>query len=204
MQEEPPVGGQEVGPPASKIFLGAEPVSQAMAKRRRRARRKFNMRRVRINSSLSIGALASADLISGNVTNNTSDKLRFISLIAAFGIGDHAALADDGYAFGVAHSDYTPAEIEECLESGGSMKIGDKIEAEKANRLVREIGMINASSGGTVSGGLEYNDGKPVKVKLNWLMGSGEALQLWVRNNSGTIYTTGSTLQISGNLWVRD
>ncbi len=171
---------------------------------KRRPKRRFNLRRVRIQSSLSIGALASADLISGNVTNNTSDRLTFVSLDASFGIGDHAAVADDGYAFGLAHSDYSAAEIEECLESGGAMAIGNKVERERANRLVREIGMINASSGGTVSGGLEYNEGKPVKVKLNWRMGAGEALQLWVRNNSGTIYTTGSTLQISGKLWVRD
>ncbi len=167
-------------------------------------KRRMNLRKVRINSSLTIGALASADVVSGVVTNAAADKLRFISLLASYGISDVGAVVDDSFAFGVAHSDYTAAEIEECLEAGGSINLGDKIAAEQANRLVREIGTINPSGSSTAAAGIAFNDGKPVKTRLNWLMAAGDQLQLWVRNNSGNVYTTGAALSISGDLWVKD
>ncbi len=171
---------------------------------KRRGRRSFNLRRVRINSGLAIGALASADVISGAVTNQAQDKLRFVSLHASFGITDLGAAVDDAFAFGVAHSDYDAAEIEECLEAGGSIDLGNKLAQEQANRLVREIGQINGSQGGPAVGGIPWNDGEPVKIKLNWLMSAGDALHLWVRNNSGVVYTTGATLSIAGTLWIKD
>ncbi len=173
-----------------------------MAKKRRS--RRFNLRRVRIQSSITVGALASAALVASSVTNNASDKLRFISLVASFGISNRGAVVDDAYSFGLAHSDYTAAEIEECIEAGGSIDLGDKIAAEQANRLVREIGTINAISGTSAAAGIPWNDGKPVKIKLNWLMAAGDSLKLWVRNNSGTVYTTGANLSIAGSLWVKD
>ncbi len=172
-----------------------------MAKKRSR---RFNLRKVRINSSLSIGALASADVVAAAVTNATSNTLRFMSLIASYSISNLAATIDDAFTFGCAHSDYSAAEIEECLEAGGSMDIGDKIAREQADRLVREIGTISGSAGTPVAGGVQFNDGRPVKTRLNWLMAIGDTLQLWVRNGSGTVYTTGNNLTISGNLWVKD
>ncbi len=169
-----------------------------------KARRRFNLRGVRVNSSLAIGALAASDVISGTVTNVAADKLRFISLHASWGIANLGALIDDAFTFGVAHSDYSAAEIEECLESGASIDLGDKVAQEQANRLVREIGQIDGMGGTGAQGGLSFNDGKPVRTKLNWLMSAGDALQIWVRNNSGVVYTTGALLTISGRLWVRD
>jgi len=172
-----------------------------MAKRRSR---KFNLRPIRVNSSLSIGALASADVISGAFTNNAVNPMRVVSAHLAFGIVDLAALADDGQAFGIAHGDYSAAEIEECLEAGAAMDAGDLVAREQANRLVREVGQFTGPTGSVVSEGRAFNDGKPVKIKLNWQLKIGDPLQSWVRNNSGVVYTTGSKLSISGKLWVRD
>lgn len=172
--------------------------------RKRRARR-FNLRPIRVNSSLAIGALASADVISGAVTNNATNPLRVISAHLAYSIADIGAVVDDAFAFGLAHGDYTAAEIEECLESGGSMDMGDKIALEQSSRLVREVGMISGPSdpsGG--AGGIPFADGRVIRTKLNWMLSIGEALQVWVRNNSGNVYTTGSTLAVSGKLWVKD
>ncbi len=114
-----------------------------MIKTRRRARkRKFNLRRVRVNSTFSVGALASLAVASGAMTSATSDPLRFISLIGAWTWSNIGAIIDDALSFGVAHSDYTAAEIEESLEAAGAMDLGDKIAQERTNRLVREIGLI--------------------------------------------------------------
>ncbi len=186
---------------AAAIFISIAQRRVFMAKRRRR--RKFNMRKVKISSAFAIGALDTADVISGAMTNVTANTLRFISLDCSWGISNHAAVIDDGYTFGVAHSDYSAVEIEECLEAGGSMDLGDKVAQEQANRLVREIGQINGA-GVVVSEGIPFNDGMRVKTRLNWLMSIGDSLHVWVRNASGAIYTSGTTLVVSGNLWVKD
>ncbi len=172
-----------------------------MANKRRG--RKFNLRPIRVNSGLSIGALASADVISGAITNNATNNMRITSAHLSYSWADIQAAIDDAAAFGLAHGDYTAAEIEECLEAGGAMDKGDKIALEHSSRLVREIGQMTGPHD-TVGAGVSFADGRVVKTKLNWNLSIGEALQAWVRNNSGVVYTTGSTLAIAGKLWVRD
>jgi len=172
---------------------------------KRKGRRRFNLRKVRIASGIAVGALAAGDVIASAGTNAVADKLRIISVDCAYGVSDLAAQVDDSFQFGWAHSDYTAAEIEECLEAGGAIDLGDKIAQERGNRLVREVGMIS-SSGLTASGGggFPFNDGRRVKTRLNWLLSAGDTLNLWVRNASGVIYTTGSSLQANGDIWVKD
>ncbi len=186
---------------AEKAFVHADGTEGVAKKRRRR----FNLRKVKVAASTAIGALASLDVISAAGTSATTNTLRVISVDCAYAISDLAAQADDSFQFGWSHSDYTSAEIEECLEATASMGVGNKIEQERANRLVREIGMMNPSgliaSGG---GGFSFKEGEKVKTKLNWRLAIGDTLNLWVRNASGTIYTTGSLILANGSLWVKD
>lgn len=97
---------------------------------------------------------------------------------------------------GVAHSDYTDAEIEEVLENVGSWDEGDMIDQEKARRLVRRIGQINSPA--TAEDGL-LNDGKPLKIKLNWLLTTGQTLSFFAFNKGGSSLTTGSYLVVEGH-----
>lgn len=173
-----------------------------MAKKRRS--RRFNLRRVRINAALAAGALASLDVTSGVVINASANPYRLISLDLSYSWSDIGASIDDGCVFGVAHSDYSAAEIEECLESITSIDRSDKIAQERSNRLVREIGTIAGTGAAINEGGGSFNDGKPVKTRLNWWMGIGDQLQLWIRNASGTVWTTGSSVTLAGNLWLKD
>ncbi len=175
-----------------------------MAYRRhgRRRRRPFNLRRVRVASQLSIGALASLDVVTAATTSTVQDPLRIISVDFAYKLVDLGATADDGQEFGLSHSDYTAAEIEECLEVSGSIDLGNKIALEQANRLVRTIGVMVGAPG--TGAGLSFNDGKPMKTKLNWLMSTGDTLNIWIRNGSGVVYTTGADLVVFGDLWVKD
>lgn len=169
---------------------------------RGRRRRSFNLRRVRVAASLAVGALDPSDVISGTITNVTPSPLRIISAHLTFGLSDLGATADDGQEFGIAHSDYTAAEIEECLEAAGSIDLGDKVSQERANRLVRSVGQMTGAPG--TGAGLSWNDGRPVKLKLNWVLTVQDSLVAWVRNASGTVYTTGASLDVFGSLWVRD
>ncbi len=166
-------------------------------------KRRFNLRKVKVASAVAAGALAAGDVISTAVTNDADNTLRFISLDCSYSWSNIGAIIDDAATFGVAHSDYTAAEVEECLEAATSMDIGDKVAQEQANRLVREIGTISGFVG-TAAAGASFNDGKKFKTRLNWLMAIGDTLNLWIRNSSGTVWTTGSSLTINGELWVKD
>lgn len=165
-------------------------------------KRKFNLRKVRVEAGLAIGALAASDVVSSALTAVSANRYRVTSIKASYTITDLAAVIDDAFQFGIAHSDYTAAEIEECIEATAAIDIGDKIAQERANRLVREIGTIGSAGLDSALGGVTYNEGRPVKTKLNWLIGIGDTLVLYVRNGSGTVYSTGSTLKAKGELWV--
>ncbi len=147
-----------------------------------------------------LGAVAALDVTSFGLTATTLNPIRLISLNASFSLADVTDI-DDGHTFGLAHGDYTNAEIEECLEAATSIDPGDKIANERANRLVRFIGTFKKDAGG-LSG--SYNDGKRTKIRLNWPMPIGKLIVMWVRNASGTVWTTGSTLTVDGDLWVKD
>ncbi len=171
--------------------------------RRRKTRRRFNLRRVRIASSPAVGALATEDVASVAITGAAADKIRFISFNSTYTWVDSGAIGDGALEFGLAHSDYSAAEIEACLESAGSIDLGDKVAQEVANRWVRRVGTI---SDATTAAGMEkqFNDGRQVKTKLNWLMSAGDTLNIWFRNGSGNVYTTGSSMAVLGDLWVKD
>ncbi len=174
----------------------------AYYKRRRRSRRSFNLRRVRVASGVAIGALAALDVTNGPITSAGTDPYRIISVDLSYNIVDLGNQIDDGQEFGLAHSDYTAAEIEECLESAGSIDLGNKVAQEQANRLVRIVGMMPGL--GATAGGLTFNEGRPQKTKLNWKMSTGDTLNIWIRNGSGVVWTTGAAIVVQGNMWVKD
>ncbi len=175
-------------------------------KRTYRKRRRFSLRKVKVAASMSIGALAALDVVTAAGTSSTTNTLRVMSVDCAYAISDLQAQADDSFQFGWVHSDYSAAEIEEALEATLSMDIGNLVESrERAQRLVREIGILNPTgliaSGG---GGFSFRHGERVKTRLNWALAIGDTLNLWVRNASGVIYTTGTSLVANGDLWVKD
>ncbi len=174
-----------------------------MAKNRRRRRRQFNLRQVRIQNKVAAGALAPLDVAVGDLTNAAADPYRLMSIKASYSWVDIGATIDDGFDFGLAHGDYTAAEIEECLEAQSAIDRGDKIALEQSNRLVRQIGSI-PSVVAAVTGSSVFADGRQLKTKLNWYMGTGDKLKGWIRNASGVVWTTGSSLNVAGVIWIKD
>lgn len=167
----------------------------------KKPKRRFNLRGVRIASSVTVGALAAFDVTKGAVTSPAADTYRLVSIKAAYNLNDLGAEADDGQEIGLAHSDYTAAEIEECLEAAESIDLGNKVEQERANRLVRSLGFLSGRAIADQS--ISLNDGQPVKTKLNWKMAIGDTLDLWIRNGSDTVYTTGATVGVIGQMWIQ-
>ncbi len=169
---------------------------------RPRRRRRFSLRRVRIAAFVTVGALASLDVTSGSITNAVSDPIRVITADLSISIADLGATIDDGQEIGLSHSDYSAAEIEECLEAAGAIDRGDKIANERANRLVRSLGQVTETA--SAGAGLDWNGGQPKKIRLNWLLNTGDSITLWIRNGSGVVWTTGATVVVIGSIWVKD
>ncbi len=166
--------------------------------------RRYNLRKVRMAANVTIGALATLAVVKGGITAAASGTYRLMSIKCAYSISNLGAVVDDGFQFGVAHSDYSAAEIEECLEATASIDLGDKVAQEQANRLVRTIGTISPGGGVAAASGIPFADGRTVKTKLNWKMSIGDTLVGWVRNGSAVVYTTGATLTVQGDLWLKD
>jgi hypothetical protein len=168
----------------------------------RHPKRKFNLRKVRVAISLSIGSLAAFDVNTGNITVVSTNPYRIVSADLSWSLTDLATVSNDGFEFGLAHGDYSAAEVEECLEAGASIDPGDLVSREQANRLVRTVGI--AGSGAVTDGSLIFNDGMPVKTKLNWPVGIGDAINLFIRNGSDTTWGSGTNIKVFGHIWIKD
>ncbi len=171
-------------------------INPLMAKHIRR-RKKFGgvWRQVPIDFTLSLGTLADNDLIAGTLTNNAVDSLRAMSLDGTWTY-EGATASEGPVTIGVAHGDYSAAEIEEWYEAIGSMNRSDKVAAEQAGRLARRIGTFAALQ----TGAEILNDGKPIKTRLNWLVSPGLNIQAWAHNDSGAALTTGAVVHFQGVL----
>ncbi len=169
-----------------------------MAKKPRR-RGRFNLRRVRVSTELALLTLASDTALVGSLTGAAGGAYRVISSVMTWAITKGAA-GEGPITVGYAHSDYTVAEIKECLEAFASIDQGDKIAQERANRLIRVVGTISLGAGNMSV----LNDGRTVKTKLNWLINIGDSVNQFAFNESTGALTTGAVTNVQGNLWIQD
>ncbi len=144
-----------------------------------------------------MGALASNDLVSTAFATLLDQEVYAISMDVIATKSSLGALGEGPLIIGVAHSDYTAAEIEEWLEASASWAKGNKIAQEQARRKCRQIGIF-----GSVDETDILNDGKPLRVKLGFPIESGSGLQLWVFNDSGSTMTTGTTIELAGKAFL--
>ncbi len=157
-----------------------------------------------INLGLDLGTLGAGVLTSQINAEVAVEKTLVSSIKCQYSLSEFTQAVGDGpIVVGVAHSDYTDAEMEEVLENIGSWNPGDKISQERAKRLVRIIGtfqQVDISLGNTV-----LNDGKPIKTKLNWTLITGASLKFWAYNQGeSALATTDPDLNVIGhaNLWI--
>ncbi len=169
------------------------------------AKRRFNLRRVKIAAIIPVGALASLDALVAAISSTSDDQFTIVSAKLSYTWTDIAAIIDDGLQFGLCHGDYSSAEVEESLEASGNIDLGDMIAREQGNRLVRQVGVISGIQGaGSAGQGRGFDNGKIQHTKLNWKISAGVALNLFIRNASGVVWTTGSSVSVTGDLWIRD
>ncbi len=171
-------------------------------KRRRRMGRYL---KGNVDESLTMTTLAGRTLVSA-VFDETVNERTFVSSVkASWSLSDMTQGAGIGpILVGVAHSDYTDAEIEEVIENTGSWNEGDLVSREIGARKVRQVGSFRAAEDGSSIMTLE--EGRMITTKLGWILLQGQSLRLWAYNTgSNAIATTVPILQLSGhvNLWPR-
>ncbi len=169
-----------------------------MAKHGRRGKRwTANMKKVQLDSSIALLTTAANALVAGDMIASGTESFRLLSIKGIWSLRGLTS-GEGPLIFGVAHSDYSAAEIEECLETSAGLTRGDKISAEQSNRLVRRIGMFD---GNAVDD--EINDGKPLHTRLNWHITEGLTLRMWCWNKSGGTLTTGALILFQGSLVIK-
>ncbi len=175
------------------------------AKKKPKQKRFKRYIRGKIQERLDLGTLAANTLVSVDMSGVVEERTLVSSISATWSLHDFTPTAGDGpIVVGVAHSDYTDAEIEAFLEDSGSWTEGNKVEQEINRRKVRIIGTIRAP--GSSSRYESLQDGKMIKTKLNWILTTGQTLSVWAYNaGDSAIATTDPDVSVTGhaNLWPR-
>lgn len=159
--------------------------------------------RGRINETLALSTLAGETLISDIFDDVVNERSRISSIEIALAIQEYTKGAGIGPVMvGVAHSDYTDAEIEAVVENTSTWEEQDQIGQEIARRKVRILGIFETPD--VASESTRLNDGRKLKVKLNWILDSGAGLRLWAYNLGSAAFATTSPLVTAvghANLW---
>ncbi len=153
-------------------------------------RRYKGFRKLKFQNAVPLGTLAADDVVSSAISQVLTEERRILSMETTVSLQDLTS-GDGPVVVGIAHSDYDNAEIEECLESFAAWDEGDLVAQEQSKRLVRTIGIVSE---------LEptLNEGRPVKIRLNWRIASGDSFRLWIMNRGGAP-TTGALVKFDGH-----
>ncbi len=163
------------------------------------ARRRRAYQRGGIDTSITLGTLASKTAVGADVSDSVIDTTWCSSVKLAWS-WDGATVDEGPLVYGVAHSDYSNAEIEEFIELNQQWNRGDLIAQEVGQRKIRIIGNVALRS---VSG--DMNDGKSITTKCKWIFTEGATIQCWAYNLGSGALTTGAAITATGhaNLWPK-
>ncbi len=157
-----------------------------------------------VDEEIVLGTLAARSLVVSSFDETVNERTLVSSIVASWSLDDWTLTSNAGpILVGVAHGDYTAAEIEAVIENTGSWNEGDLVSREVGNRKVRIIGTFRVTATGE---GAVLNHGRPIKTKLNWILNQGQTLDAWAYNlGSAAVATTDPSVHIEGhaNLWPR-
>ncbi len=184
------------------LLLAAIAIALAKHGRGRRRRNFDGYFKGQLNFKMPFGALAGRTVISQANSDLVNEQTRISSIKCIYTLGNFSNATDRGpMYFGVAHSDYTSAEIEEWIEAAASWDQGDLLaQREVGKRLIRRIGTF--PSGDDVNAHMVFNDGRPMTTKLNWQVVTNQGLKFWAYN-AGSAALANGDLNVEGhaNCW---
>ncbi len=176
----------------TRIFIGYTRLKKGVATKRK-TRRKFRgtFRAVPVFPALPLSTLGTKDVVAATLINASTDAYRMTSIDGVWSVVGLTA-GEGPIQVGIARGDYTAAEIEEALEAATAVDLGDLLAQEKANRMVRKIGICSQQEP-------ILNGGRMVKTKLNWPVAIGDQPKIWAYSLFAGTLTTGAVAHFSGN-----
>ena len=152
-----------------------------------------------IDLNWNIGALAAADVVTQATQDAVSERARLTSIDCVYGLSNYTPTADAGpLIFGLCHSDYTDAEVEEWIENTTGWDVADLQSREISGRLIRRIGQFDSPP--TAGDFVAFNEGRRVKTRLNWMLNTGQNVRFWIYNpGTQALATTTPDMSVQGH-----
>ncbi len=152
---------------------------------------------------LNLATLAAVTLLGVNVTDSVQEKAWLSSVVLRWDLEGMLASADSGPVLcGIAHSDYSDAEIEAWVEQATGWAEGDLVSREIGSRKIRQVGtfLVPSATAGNIQ---VLNDGKPVRTKCGWMLMTGQTVRVWAYNLGQAALTGSPALHSVGhaNIW---
>ncbi len=163
---------------------------------RKRSRGK-NFVAIPFSAAITLGTLGVGTVINaGMLGASLGEDLFCISVDINWALRGFTA-AEGPISVGVAHSDYSVGEIGENLDAELTDP-DDKIQQERARRLVRRSGMFPGLASNEV-----LNQGTPLRTTMKFSVGDTFNPSIWARNLGPSALTTGAIVQLDGTLYGR-
>ncbi len=166
-----------------------------MTKHPNKRSRKTRLTYLQVNTQFPLLALAANDLNKQDFPATVDSKVFAVWSKLVWSLRNNT-VGEGPVEFGLAHSDYDAAEIEEWNENSTMWDAGDKVSQELRRRKCRCIGEFSGGEANIVA-----NDEKPIFTKLMFVIQIGETLSLWARTDE--LLTTGAILSCKGIIAVR-
>ncbi len=151
-----------------------------------------------IDLDFALGTLAPQDVVVAAIADAVVSRSIITSIECTYSLSGYTVVDNAGpIQVGVAHFDYSDAEIEEWIELVTGWDEGNLQSREVANRRIRSIGSIPMVTSLAAS---PLNDGRPIKTKLNWVVNPAQGLKFWAYNQgSAALATTDPDMHVTGH-----
>ncbi len=161
--------------------------------------------RGRVHEDIGLTTLAAATLVGVPFDSTVNERTYVSSLVGIWTLTQLTPATDVGpIMVGVAHGDYTDAEVEAFVELAGSWNEGNLTAQEIGQRRIRVVGIFKQPASATQA--MTLNEGRSIRTKLGWILLQGQTLRLWAYNlGTQPVATTVPDLDLEGhvNLWPR-
>ncbi len=151
---------------------------------------------INVSESLPLSTLASNTVLASN--SDAFGREAFVVSTDLYWSIRGLTATEGPIVVGVAHNDYSVAEIQEALSVTGMEDPGDQIAKEQGRRLVRRSGQFSG-----VAANEALNDGKLIRTRLRFMVQELFGLSFFAWNISGATLTTGATIEIHGKVFLR-
>jgi len=153
---------------------------------------------LRVDHQLSVAAPATGAITTAVLADTVINRMYLISFKGVVAFRDNTAQEGPLYV-GLAHSDYTDAEILEWYNAQGSWDQGDLVAQEQGRRKCRKIGIFDGELANE-----NLNNGIEVTVPLRMIVEEGATLELFSVNEGGATRTTGGVVELHGTVWAKN